>query len=118
LRPNKRKMQGRILFQMYFSEGENAGKKLEVMNVDADQWESLRKVLASTYGEKDILSFMQQELPIHLSREAFLKEEENMRKVKDRDLDELAYIALFSLDVFVRQLDELAESDIMFEWVE
>lgn len=90
---------------------------MEVMDIDADQWESLKRVLQHKYQEANILPFVHQPFPIHLKREEFLAEEANMRQVKDQDLDEAAYIALFSLDVFVRQLDELIDSDILFEYV-
>ncbi|RMG23106.1 MAG: hypothetical protein D6730_15155 [Bacteroidetes bacterium] len=108
-------MPNNVSFQLYFTEGPKAGQKAEVMNVDLHHWEALRKVLATQYAGQGILPFLQQELPIHIKRETLLAEEGNMRKVKDQDLDEDAYIALFSLDVFIRQLEDLVAADILFE---
>ena len=108
-------MKERVLFQLYFQEGEKKGQKLEVMDVDMVHWEALRTQLNAKYPDPGLLSYLRQDLPIHLTRDAFLATEKEMRKVKDADLDENAYIAMFSIDIFLRQLDELVDSDILFE---
>lgn len=108
-------MDERVLFLMYFSDGEHAGERKEVMDVDKYMWDELKETLSTKYQGKGILDFMFKDFPIHLTRDEFLSQEGPMRKVHDKDLSENAYKALFSLDVFVRQLDELVESDIMFD---
>lgn len=109
-------MSDRVSFQLYFTEGEHAGKRIEVMEVDLQHWASLKQVVEEKYP--GILQYLRQELPIHLTRSAFLETEGEMRQLKDEDLNEDAYIAAFSLDIFIRQLDELMESDIYFEGTE
>ncbi|MEM9933185.1 MAG: hypothetical protein AAF824_06225 [Bacteroidota bacterium] len=108
-------MDAKVLFKLYFSEGENAGKKLEVMDVDWAQWNALTTVVKEQYAPKGVLQFLENDLPIHLSRDEFIGTEAEMREVDTETLSKDAYVALFSLDVFIRQLDELAESDVMFE---
>lgn len=108
-------MEAKVLFQLFFSEGENAGKKMEVMDVDWDQWSALQKVIREQYAPKGILTFLEKDLPIHMTRDEFIGTEGDMRKIDTEALSKDAYIALFSLDVFIRQLDELVKSDVMFE---
>lgn len=85
------------------------------MDVDYTQWEALRKVVMGKYKNQEVLKFIHQDLPIHLTRDEFLSTEGQMREIDTADLDSEAYVAHFSLDVFIRQLDELAESDISFD---
>lgn len=108
-------MKPRVIFKLYFPEGDRPAKAVEVMDVDLVHWESLRKTLAEKYASTGILTYLQRELPIHLTRDEFLDTEGEMRKVDPKTLDMNAYKALFSLDVFIRQLDELSTSDILFE---
>ncbi len=106
-------MKQRVLFQLVGLEGEEKGLTKEVMNVDLMHWNALRKVVKSNY--RHILAYIQKDFPIHMTRQQFLDTEGEMREIDLRDLNEDAYVAHFSLDIFIRQLDELSEADIIFD---
>ncbi|MEM6628253.1 MAG: hypothetical protein AAF694_01210 [Bacteroidota bacterium] len=106
-----------VSFQLLFKDGVDKGKTVEVMNVDVDQWEALQQIIRQEYAPKGILAYMNSELPISLTREDFLKTEKEMRMIDDTELSNEAYIALFSLDIFIRQLEDLQDSDIKFSLI-
>ena len=106
-----------VSFQLLIEQGKKSAKCVEVMNVDYSQWDALQREIRATYAPKGILSYMNENLPISLSREDFLKTEGEMRKIDEHSLSEEAYIALFSLDIFIRQLEDLEDSDIQFELI-
>ncbi len=108
----------RVSFQLYFTEGQKKGQSVEVMDVDLVHWEALKEQVIKHYAERGILTYMKEELPIYLKRESFLQTENQMRKVDEKVLNEDAYIALFSLDIFIRQLEDLMDSDIRFQLIE
>jgi len=105
-------MKEKVSFQLSFKEG---GKAVEVMNVDYDHWKGLQNAVREKYLTQGILTYMAEDLPVSLSREEFLATEGEMRKIDEKELSSNAYIALFSLDIFLRQLEDLAEADIRFE---
>lgn len=106
-----------VSFQLLIEQGKESARCVEVMNVDYPQWKALQNEIRTKYAPKGILAYMNKDLPISLSREDFLKTEGEMRKIDERTLSEEAYIALFSLDIFIRQLEDLQDSDIQFELI-
>jgi hypothetical protein len=111
-------MKPRVSFQLYFTEGEKKGKGVEVMDVDLVHWDALKQEVIKHYVEQGILTYMKEELPIYLERKEFLQTEAQMRKIDEKAISEDAYIALFSLDIFLRQLEDLMDSDIRFELID
>ena len=106
-----------VSFRLLLQEEKETAKSVEVMNVDFSQWMALQSEVRSKYAPQGILAYMNSDLPISLSREEFLKTEGEMRKIDEKSLTNDAYIALFSLDIFIRQLEDLEDSDIKFELV-
>ncbi len=106
-----------VSFRLLLQEEKEIEKSVEVMNVDLSQWKALQSEIRSKYAPQGILTYMNSDLPISLSKDEFLKTEGEMRKIDEQSLSNEAYIALFSLDIFIRQLEDLEDSDIKFELV-
>jgi len=108
-------MERRVAFQLYYPHNPPDARKVEVMEVDWAHWKALKEVIATDYASLEPLAYINQDLPILLKHSVFIQSEGDLRKIDVKNISEEAYIALFSLDIFIRQLDDLEETDIRFE---